>query len=112
MARSLECLVNQRILGVMYLNDDVWKALHIQSQQQGISISELVRQPVREKIEFRINRGRAGCAAQGPQRSTPQRSLYSPVSQRKTTADIQVLTSVLIDSGILIQVSGHGIGRF
>jgi hypothetical protein len=107
MARSLECLVNQRILGVMYLNDDVWKA-----QQQGTSISELVRQPVREKIEFRINRGRAGCAAQGPQRSTPQRSLYSPVSQRKTTADIQVLTSVLIDSGILIQVSGHGIGRF
>ena len=33
----------------LYLNDDVWKALHIQSQQQGISISELVRQAVREK---------------------------------------------------------------
>ena len=33
----------------LYLNDDVWKALHIQSQQQGISISELVRQAVRGK---------------------------------------------------------------
>jgi hypothetical protein len=33
----------------LYLNDDVWKALHIQSKQQGISISELVRQAVREK---------------------------------------------------------------
>jgi len=28
----------------LYLEDDVWKALHIQSRQRGTSISELVRQ--------------------------------------------------------------------
>ena len=33
----------------LYLNEDIWKALHIRSRQQGMSISELVRQAVREK---------------------------------------------------------------
>jgi Ribbon-helix-helix protein, copG family len=33
----------------LYLNEDIWKALHIRSRQQGSSISELVRQAVREK---------------------------------------------------------------
>ena len=33
----------------LYLNEDIWKALHIRSRQQGTSISELVRQAVREK---------------------------------------------------------------
>ena len=31
------------------MNEDIWKALHIHSRQRGTSISELVRQAVREK---------------------------------------------------------------
>ena len=33
----------------LYLNEDIWKALHVRSRQQGTSISELVRQAVRDK---------------------------------------------------------------
>ena len=33
----------------VYLNDDIWKALHIRSRQLRTSISELVSQAVREK---------------------------------------------------------------
>lgn len=33
----------------LYLEDDIWKALHIRSRQQGTTLSELVRQAVREK---------------------------------------------------------------
>lgn len=33
----------------LYLNEDIWKALHIRSRQQGTTISELVRQAVRDK---------------------------------------------------------------
>lgn len=33
----------------LYLHDDVWKALHIRARQQGTSISDLVREAVREK---------------------------------------------------------------
>jgi hypothetical protein len=33
----------------LYLNEDIWKTLHIRSRQQGTSISHLVRQAIREK---------------------------------------------------------------
>ncbi len=33
----------------LYLDEDIWKALHIRSRQSGTSISELVRQAVRDK---------------------------------------------------------------
>ena len=33
----------------LYLDEDMWKALHIRSRQSGTSISELVRQAVRDK---------------------------------------------------------------
>ena len=33
----------------LYLNEDVWKLLHIRSRQQGTTISELVRRAVRDK---------------------------------------------------------------
>jgi hypothetical protein len=33
----------------LYLHENVWKALHIRSRQQGISISELVRRAVNDK---------------------------------------------------------------
>jgi len=33
----------------LYLHEDIWKALHIQSRQQRTTISELVRQAVRDK---------------------------------------------------------------
>jgi Ribbon-helix-helix protein, copG family len=32
----------------LYLDDDIWKLLHIRSRQSGESISELVRQAVRD----------------------------------------------------------------
>ncbi len=33
----------------LYFHEDVWKALHIRSRQQRTTISELVRQAVRDK---------------------------------------------------------------
>ncbi|HTQ61169.1 MAG TPA: CopG family transcriptional regulator [Candidatus Solibacter sp.] len=33
----------------LYLNEDMWKALHIRSRQQKTTVSELVREAVREK---------------------------------------------------------------
>ena len=33
----------------LYLNDELWKALHIRSKQRRTSISELVREAVRDK---------------------------------------------------------------
>ena len=33
----------------LYLSDDIWKALHVRSRQKGQSVSELVREAVREK---------------------------------------------------------------
>ena len=33
----------------LYLNEDIWKALRIRARQRKTSISELVRQAVREK---------------------------------------------------------------
>jgi hypothetical protein len=33
----------------LYLDDDLWKALHIRSRQSRTSVSELVRQAVRER---------------------------------------------------------------
>jgi hypothetical protein len=33
----------------LYLDNDIWKALHVRSRQQRTSISELVRQAVRER---------------------------------------------------------------
>ena len=33
----------------LYLNEEMWKALHIRSRQRGTSISELVREAVRDK---------------------------------------------------------------
>jgi hypothetical protein len=33
----------------LYLQENIWKTLHVRSRQQGTSISELVRQAVHEK---------------------------------------------------------------
>lgn len=33
----------------LYLNESIWKTLHVRSRQSSTSISELVRQAVREK---------------------------------------------------------------
>lgn len=33
----------------LYLHEDIWKALHIRSRQQCTTISELVREAVRDK---------------------------------------------------------------
>lgn len=33
----------------LYLDEDIWKALHIQSRQRRTSISNLVRQAIRER---------------------------------------------------------------
>ena len=36
----------------LYLNEDVWKALHIRARQRKTTISELVRRAVRDKYGF------------------------------------------------------------
>jgi hypothetical protein len=33
----------------LYLDDDIWKALHVQSRQLRTSVSDLVRQAVRDR---------------------------------------------------------------
>ncbi len=33
----------------LYLNEDIWKALHIRSRQRKTTVSELVREAIREK---------------------------------------------------------------
>ena len=33
----------------LYLNEDIWKLLHVKSRQQGTTVSELVRRAVRDK---------------------------------------------------------------
>jgi hypothetical protein len=33
----------------LYLDDDIWKALHVQSRQRRTSVSDLVRQAVRDR---------------------------------------------------------------
>jgi hypothetical protein len=33
----------------LYLDEDIWKALHIQSRQRHTSISDLVRQAIRDR---------------------------------------------------------------
>jgi hypothetical protein len=33
----------------LYLHDDIWKVLHIRARQQHTSVSDLVREAVREK---------------------------------------------------------------
>jgi hypothetical protein len=38
----------------LYLDEDVWKALHIQSRQSGKSISELIRETLREKYKLSL----------------------------------------------------------
>jgi hypothetical protein len=44
----------------LYLDEDIWKALHIQSRQRRTSISNLVRQAIRERyISSRADRSKA-----------------------------------------------------
>jgi hypothetical protein len=41
--------VNYILLRQLYLDDDIWKALHVQSRQRRTSVSDLVRQAVRDR---------------------------------------------------------------
>jgi hypothetical protein len=44
----------------LYLEDDVWTALHVRSHQSGLSVSELVRQAVRGRyMNPGVRRGEA-----------------------------------------------------
>lgn len=44
----------------LYLEDDLWKALHIRSRETGVTISELVRKAVRDHyLDARANRREA-----------------------------------------------------
>ncbi len=50
----------------LYLEDSLWKKLHVLARQNGVSLSELVRQAVRERyLEGAGNRKRAVCGAIG-----------------------------------------------
>jgi len=44
----------------LYLDDNLWTALHVHSRQSGLSISELVRQALRDRyFDRRLNRREA-----------------------------------------------------
>jgi hypothetical protein len=50
----------------LYLEDSLWRKLHILARQNGVSLSELVRQAVRERyLEGAENRRGALCGAIG-----------------------------------------------
>ena len=50
----------------LYLEDSLWKKLHILARQNGVSLSELVRQAVRERyLEGAADRKGALCGAIG-----------------------------------------------
>lgn len=39
----------------LYLDDDLWNALHLQARKEGTSISDLVRQAARERYLGRLD---------------------------------------------------------
>ena len=42
----------------LYLDDDLWNALHVSARKQGSTISELVRQAVRERYLGKLDERR------------------------------------------------------
>ena len=56
----------------LYLEEDTWQALHVHSRQSGLSISELVRQAVRERyLNAAVQRKEAMQALVGIWRDRP-----------------------------------------
>jgi Ribbon-helix-helix protein, copG family len=47
----------------LYLDDDLWNALHAQARREGTSISDLVRQAVRERYLGKLDERRAAMRA-------------------------------------------------
>jgi metal-responsive CopG/Arc/MetJ family transcriptional regulator len=47
----------------LYLDDDLWKLLHMIARQSGETISELVRNAIREKYGQDRNRRKEACEA-------------------------------------------------
>ncbi len=47
----------------LYLDEDIWKVLHIRSRQSGTSVSELVRQAVRDKYGISLAKRRQAMQA-------------------------------------------------
>jgi hypothetical protein len=57
----------------LYIDDDLWKVLEIRSQESGSSISELVRQSVRQRYFSRsAARGQAMRAIVGIRKDRPE----------------------------------------
>lgn len=56
----------------LYLQENLWKTLHVRSRQQGTTISELVRRAVREKYgNSSANRREAMQALAGLRKNRP-----------------------------------------
>ncbi len=47
----------------LYLDDDLWQALHVRARSEGSSISELVRQAARERYLGNLDQRRAAMQA-------------------------------------------------
>lgn len=45
----MRCIIYIMRRTQLYLNDDLWETLHIESKQRGTTVSELVREAVRDK---------------------------------------------------------------
>lgn len=57
----------------LYLEDDLWAALHVRSRQSGLSISELVRQAIRDRYFGRqVRRREAMDAVVGLRKDRPE----------------------------------------
>jgi hypothetical protein len=47
----------------LYLNDDLWNALHTQARKEGTTVSELVRQAARERYLGKLEQRREAMQA-------------------------------------------------
>ncbi len=47
----------------LYLDDDLWRALHARARQEGTTISDLVRQAARERYLGKVEERRAAMQA-------------------------------------------------
>lgn len=71
----------------LYLDDDLWKALHTQARKQGTSISELVRQAAQERYLGNLEKRQEAMQAMIGIREDVSESVDSTVYVRRLRRD-------------------------
>jgi hypothetical protein len=93
----------------IYLDDDLWKVLHAQARSLGTSVSELVRQAVRERYFGRLEeRKQAMRALVGIRRDRVRR----PRPVRAEASARHAPGTIMVDSDVLIEMARGRDGRF